>query len=80
MEIYFSNLNSATTKQQLMQRCADYGASHCSSIRTICNADKSRMNTYAYVSVGDQPAAQACVDDLDNSTFEGNIIHAKLAN
>lgn len=79
MDIYVSNLSLSATEQQLRELFSAFGTMHCSSIRTVSNADKSIRNTYAYISMEDRTAGETSIAMLHQTEFQGSIIDVKEA-
>lgn len=67
MEIQLSNMNSATTKSDIIRHFSGYSLSKISEIRTIGDVPRDRMKTYCYISIDDSVAANEALKILDGS-------------
>jgi len=75
MEIRISNLNSATTEQDVRRHFAAYRIMLTSQIRTVSEGIKAKLGgTYCFISIDNQAEARAAIAQLNGTNLLDSAI------
>lgn len=67
MEIRISNLNSATTEQDVRHFFTGYQVMITSQVKTVAAAPKNKPETYCFVSIDNRKAGEAAIKKLNGT-------------
>jgi RNA recognition motif-containing protein len=74
MEIRISNLNSATTENDVRQLFAGYRVMLTSQIKTIADGPKTKTVTYCFVSIDNRSEGEAAIQKLNGTRLRDTEI------
>lgn len=77
MNIFVAKLSQSTTNDSLRELFEQYG--EVSSAKVIMDRETGNSKCYGFVEMEDDSAASACIENLNDSDFEGKRIVVKEA-
>jgi multiple RNA-binding domain-containing protein 1 len=75
--VYFTNLDSTTTEDELLDLCKKFG--EISLVHIPIDSQSKKNKGYGYVLFMIPENADQAIRALDNSIFQGRVIHASMA-